>query len=385
MNVYLDNSATTRVRDEVINEMIDMFKKNYGNPSSLHRMGFEVEKKVKNTRIIISKFLNVNENEIFFTSGGTESNNIAVQGIINKLKRRGNHIVTTKIEHPSVMNIFKYYELNGFDVTYLDTNEFGLINLEQLEKCITENTILAAIMMVNNENGTVQPINKIRNIIKAKNRNTKIHVDGIQAFGKLEVDLKKLGIDSFSFSGHKFHAPKGVGGLYLSNNINIEPVVYGAGQESGKRAGTENVPGIVGMGKAVEILHKNFKNEIDHVREIKQYFIDAVKNNITDIRFNSYIDENCAPHIVNVSFLGTKAEVLLHYLENYNIFISTGSACSSRDKSVSKILLAMGLKEIEIEGAIRFSFSHYNNKEEVDYVVDKLKICISEIRKIMKR
>ncbi|WP_066498465.1 cysteine desulfurase family protein [Abyssisolibacter fermentans] len=385
MNVYLDNSATTRVRDEVINEIIDVFKKNYGNPSSLHRMGFEVEKKVKNARVIISKFLNVNENEIFFTSGGTESNNIAVQGIINKLKRRGNHIVTTKIEHPSIMNIFKYYELNGFEVTYLDTNEFGLINLEQLEKCITENTILAAIMMVNNENGTIQPIDEIRKIIKAKNRNTKIHVDGIQAFGKLKVDLKKLGIDSFSFSGHKFHAPKGVGGLYLSNNINIEPVVYGAGQESGKRAGTENVPGIVGMGKAVEILHKNFKNEIDHVSEIKQYFIDAVKSNITDIRFNSYIDENCAPHVVNVSFLGTKAEVLLHYLENYNIFISTGSACSSRDKSVSKILLAMGLKEKEIEGAIRFSFSHYNNKEEVDYVVDKLKICISEIRKIMKR
>lgn len=384
MNVYLDNSATTMPRDEVVDKMVECLKYNYGNPSSLHRMGLESEKAIENARNNISKFLNTNKDEIIFTSGGTESNNIAVQGIVSKYKRKGNHIITTKIEHPSVMNIFRYYEQNGFDVTYLNTDEFGLVDLNQLKESMSDRTILVAVMMVNNENGTIQPIEDIYDIVKKANKDTKIHVDGIQAFGKINVNLKKLRIDSFSFSGHKFHAPKGIGGLYLSKELKLPPVVHGSGQESGKRAGTENVPGIVGMGEAAEILINHFEEEVKHIREVKAYFIESVEKNIDSIRINSLSDERCAPHIVNISFMGTKAEVLLHYLENDNIFVSTGSACSSKDKSVSKVLSAMGLKDKDIEGAIRFSFSHNNQKNEIDYVVEKLKNSVEEIRKIMK-
>ncbi|WDV44463.1 cysteine desulfurase family protein [Clostridiaceae bacterium M8S5] len=384
MNVYLDNSATTRVREEVIKEITKVLKESYGNPSSLHRMGFDAEKMIKNARTIISKYLNVDESEIVFTSGGTESNNIALQGIINKYGRNKKHIITTKVEHPSILNVFKHYENKGFNVTYLQTNELGMVDLNKLEEAINDETILISIQMVNNENGTIQPISEISKIAKSKNKNIKIHVDGIQAFGKIKVDLKKLGVDSFSFSGHKFHAPKGIGGLYLSKTLNIAPVIYGSGQEKGTRPGTENVPGIVAMGKAAEILEREFDKETNKILDIKQYFINCVKNNIEDIKFNSYTDERCAPHIVNISFLKTKAEVLLHYLENHNIFVSTGSACSSKDRSVSKILSAMGLKNDDIEGAIRFSFSHYNDINQIDYVIGNLRNSVIEIRKIMR-
>lgn len=385
MEVYLDNSATTRPRDEVVDAMTYMLKNAYGNPSSLHRKGLEAEKEIEKSRKIISKFLGVDSKEIYFTSGGTESNNIAIQGLIKKYSKRGNHIITTKIEHSSVLNIFKYYEDKGFKVTYLDVDEKGIVDLEQLENSIKDETILVSVMMVNNEIGTIQPIKKIKDIIKKKNNNVKFHVDGVQAFGKIDVSLRSLEIDTFSFSGHKIHGPKGIGGLYVRNSIILEPIIFGGNQEKGLRSGTENVPGIVGLSKAVEIIKNNFEDEKNYIKELKKYFVDKVIEKIDNIKINSYIDDRCAPHIVNISFIGVKGEVLLHYLEEDGIFVSTGSACSSHKKGRSHVLQSIGLKEKEIEGAIRFSFAFYNTKEEIEYVIDKLERSVKDIRKITMR
>ncbi len=385
MKVYLDNSSTTRPRDEVIDEMLHMLKYEYGNPSSLHRMGLEVEKRIEGSRKCIADFLKCDKEEIFFTSGGTESNNISIQGLVNKNIKRGNHIVTTKFEHSSVLNIVKHYENKGLKVTYLDLDEYGMINLDQLEESISENTILVAIMMVNNEIGSILPINDISKVIKNKNRNTKIHVDGIQAFSKLDIDVRKLNIDTFSFSSHKVYGPKGVGGLYVKKDIMLEPIIYGGNQERGIRSGTENVPGIVGFGEAVEILKVKYKKESEDIRKVKEYFIKKLKDNIDNIKINSFLDDKCAPHILNVSFVGVRGEVLLHYLEDNGIYVSTASACSSHGKGKSHVLKAIGLKDDEIEGAIRFSFSHYNTLEEIDYAIEKLEQSVKDIRRITMR
>lgn len=385
MEVYLDNSATTLPRNEVIEEMNLMFTKFYGNPSSLHRMGLEAEKRIKKAREFTSDFLKVRSDEIFFTSGGTESNNIAIQGIVNKYSRQGNHLITTKIEHPSVLNIFKKYEGRGFNVTYLDVNKNGLIDLDRLEECINEKTTLVSIMLVNNEIGTIQPIEKVREVLTKKNTATKLHVDGVQAFGKIELNLKKLGIDTFAFSGHKIHGPKGIGGLYVKKDLKFEPIIYGGNQERGLRVGTENVPGIVGLGKAIEILSENFNEEMRKLIDLKKYFVELVSSKIDNIKINSFPDDRCAPHIVNISFIGVRGEVLLHYLEEAGIYVSTGSACSSRNSRKSHVLNAIGLKDNEIEGTVRFSFSYSNTKEEIDYAVNKLEKAINEIRKITMR
>lgn len=385
MKVYLDNSSTTRPREESIDEVINMMKYEYGNPSSLHRMGLEAEKKIENARRHISDYLKCNKDEILFTAGGTESNNIAVQGIINKNIKKGNHIVTTKFEHSSVLNVLKKYESKGLNITYLDLNEYGMIDLDQVKNNIDENTILVSIMMVNNEIGTVLPIYSISEIIKQKNKNTKFHVDGIQAFGKIATDVSKLNIDTFSFSSHKVHGPKGVGGLYIKKGVILEPIILGGSQERGIRSGTENVPGIVGFGKAVEILKETFAEESKHIREVKNYFLTKLNNNIDHIKINSIQDDKCAPHILNVSFIGVRGEVLLHYLEDNGIYVSTASACSSHGKKKSHVLESIGLNDAEIEGAIRFSFSHYNTFEEMDYVIKKLKESVIDIRKITMR
>lgn len=385
MIVYLDNSSTTKPRDEVVDEMCNMLKFEYGNPSSLHRMGLEVEKRLEHSRKIISDFINCEKDEIFFTAGGTESNNISVQGLLNKNIKRGNHIITTKYEHSSVLNIIKYYENKGLKVTYLDLDEYGMINLEQLENSISESTILVAIMMVNNEIGTILPINNISKTVKSKNRNTKIHVDGIQAFGKLDIDVNKLNIDTFSFSSHKIHGPKGVGGLYVKKDILLEPIIYGGNQERGIRSGTENTPGIVGLGKAVEILSEKHKKESDYIRKVKDYFVKKLIDTVDGIKINSLLDERCAPHILNVSFNGVRGEVLLHYLEDNGIYVSTASACSSHGKKKSHVLAAIGLNEEEIEGAIRFSFSNNNTLEEINYAIEKIQQSVRDIRRITMR
>lgn len=385
MKVYLDNSSTTRPRDEAIDEVISMMKYEYGNPSSLHRMGLEAERKIESSRKNIADFLKCNKSEIFFTSGGTESNNIAIQGLINKNIKRGNHIVTSKFEHSSVLKVLKHYENKGLKITYLDLNAHGMIDLEQLKEIINENTILVSIMMVNNEIGTVLPIESISQIVKQKNKDTKLHVDGIQAFGKIETDVKKLKVDTFSFSSHKVHGPKGVGGLYVKKDIALEPISFGGSQENGLRSGTENVPGIVGFGKSIQILKETYDKEIQHIKEVKNYFLTNLKSNIEGIKINSLQDDRCAPHILNISFIGVRGEVLLHYLEDKGVYVSTASACSSHGKKKSHVLEAIGLSDAEIEGAIRFSFSHYNTIEEIDYAIEILKESVIDIRKITMR
>jgi len=384
MFVYLDNSATTKPRDEVIDEMNILLREDYGNPSSLHRMGLKVEKKIKRGRDIISKYLNLKASEIYFTSGGTESNNIAIQGIIQANKNKGNHIITSKIEHPSVLNILRNYEQKGFKVTYLDVDEYGIIDLNQFKDELSEDTILVSLMMVNNEVGSIQPLQKIKEIINNNKSNVYLHVDGIQALGKIDFNIKKMGIDSFSFSAHKIHGPKGVGCLYIRDGLNIKSIIFGGEQEKGIRSGTENTPGIIGLSKAIEILDSEENSEKKYLDDLKSYFIENVKENVSDIKINTPYT-NSSPHIVNISFINTKGEVLLHFLESDDIYVSTGSACSSKDDRGSYVLKSMGLKNLEIESAIRFSFSIYNTKEQIDYAIKKIKLRVEEIRDIMMR
>ena len=385
MEIYLDNCATTQPREEVVEAMIYALREEYGNPSSLHRLGLKAEKALEKAREVIANFLKVNKDEIFFTSGGTESNNIAIQSIISKYNRLGKHIITTSIEHSSVYNVYKFYEELGFEVTYLEVDERGIISLEELEKAIREDTILISIMQVNNEIGSIQPTWKVKELIKKKNSKALLHVDGVQAFGKIKLNIKDWGIDTFSMSGHKIYGPKGIGILYVDKNLKINPIMYGGNQERGLRSGTENVPGIVGLGKAVEILEKNFEMEQEKVKEIKSYFIKRLKEEIDHIHINSPSEENFSPYILNVSFDYVRGEVLLHYLENKGIYVSTASACSSKGVKGNRVLKAMGLNERQIEGAIRFCFSYKNKKEDIDYTIEVLKESIKEIRQITMR
>ena len=385
MRVYLDNSATTKPREKVVENMMTMLTSDYGNPSSLHRMGLDVEKKIKNSREIISNYLGVSKEEILFTSGGTESNNIAIQGIVKSYERLGKHLVTSKTEHSSVINIFKHFESEGYDVTYLDVDANGIIDLEQLRESICKETLLVSIMYVNNETGVIQPIEEVRKIINEKNKSTKLHLDGVQAFGKIDIDIRKLGMDSLSFSGHKIHGPKGIGGLFVKRDLKLSPIIFGGGQEKDIRSGTENTPGIIGLASAVDELSRNFKEEHEIILENKLYFYKKIVDNIEDIKLNSFLDNKGAPHILNISFRDTRGEVLLHYLESDNIYVSTGSACSSKGTEKSGVLKALKLTDKEIDGAIRFSFSYENTKEELDFVVEVLKKAVEEVRKIMKR
>ncbi len=385
MKIYLDNSSTTKPRKKVVDDMMTMLTNDYGNPSSLHRMGLDVEKKIKNSREIISSYLNVSNDEVIFTSGGTESNNIAIQGIVKSYARLGKHLITSKTEHSSVLNIFKYFESEGYDVTYLDVDSDGMVNLEQLANSISSETLLVSIMYVNNETGVIQPIEEVSKIISEKNKDTKLHLDGVQAFGKINIDIRKLGADSLSFSGHKIHGPKGVGALFMSKGLKLAPIIFGGGQEENIRSGTENTPGIIGLGTAVDELNKNFKREHEIILENKLYFYKKLVDNIEDIKLNSFLDNRSAPHILNISFRDTRGEVLLHYLESDNIYVSTGSACSSKGTGKSSVLKALKLTDKEIDGAIRFSFSYENTKEELDFVVEKLKKAVEEVRKIIKR
>lgn len=383
MLIYLDNCSTTKPREEVVKVISESMVNYFGNASSLHRLGFESEKKLKEARGYIASFLNVDPSEITFTSGGTESNNLAIQSVVNKSMKRGKHIITTKIEHPSVLNIMKNYEKLGFDITYLNVDRYGFISLEELKEEIRQDTILIAIMHVNNEVGAVQPIWEVGKIIKDKNPNIFFHVDGVQGFGKVDISLK--GIDSYSFSGHKIYGPKGIGGLYLNKKHKISPIVYGGNQEGGLRSGTENIPGIIGFGEAVKIMANNFKKEADHVLELKNYFSNKVKDEIDNIRFNTMLNESSSPYILNISFNYVRGEVLLHYLEEKNIFVSTSSACSAKGTEKSHVLVNMGLKNEEIEGAIRFCFSYENTMEDIDYTVKVLKESVEEIRQIIMR
>ena len=376
--IYLDNSATTRPFDEVIEYMNKVTRNTYGNPSSLHRMGIEAEKHIKKAREAIANSLSVESKEIIFTSGGTEANNLAIRGYLEANPRKGKHILTTAIEHPSVLEVYKYLSITGYSVDYLKVNNEGLIDLEELKSKIQDDTALISIILVNNEIGSIQPIDEIVRIKNSINRNTAIHVDAVQAYGKLRILPKKEGIDMMSFSSHKIHGPKGVGALYVDKSKRIKPIMLGGGQESSVRSGTENVPGICGFGLASEIVFRNLEDNYTKVERLRQSFINKLKDKMD--RYKVVSPENSLPYILNVSFNSLRSEVLLHHLEEKNIFVSTGSACFSRKNIHSHVLKALGLAACDIEGAIRFSFSSMNNEEDIEVAIEALKEIVPKIQ-----
>ncbi|MFP4016956.1 MAG: cysteine desulfurase family protein [Halanaerobiales bacterium] len=370
--IYLDNSATTRPLDEVVDIVSETLRKNYGNPSSLHNKGLAAEKIMKNARNKIASKLSVDPGEIYFTSGGTESNNLAVKGIAYNYQNRGKHLITTGVEHASVLEVFLSLEEEGFEVTYLKPDKYGYISLEELSENIKENTTLVSIIHINNELGTIQPLSKIGKIIKEKNKNTFFHTDCVQSFGKVLLKPEESNLDLLTISGHKIHGPKGIGALYKRKGVEIKAQMLGGGQEDGVRCGTENVPGIAGLIPAVDALpdfdtQNPYNKELD---KLKKHFIKKVKKIKRDFIINS--PEDSAPHIVNISFPGTRGEVLVHSLESEGIYVSTGSACHSKSKEKSHVLRAIGLPAEQIDGTIRISFSHFIDKKDIEYTIDIL-------------
>lgn len=379
MEAYLDNSATTKVFDEVKDIMVETMLKDYGNPSSMHLRGVEAEKYVKEARENIAKTLKVDEKEIVFTSGGTESNNMAIIGTALVNRRAGNHIITTEVEHASVHNTMEFLAEQGFRITYLNVNESGVINIKDLEDAICDDTILISVMYVNNEIGSVMPISEIAEVIKAKKPDVVFHVDAIQAYGKYHIYPRRMGIDLLSVSGHKIHGPKGSGFLYVRDKLKIKPIIYGGGQQKGMRSGTENVPGIAGIGVAAKKIYENFDENIDRLYELKDYLIDELSK-IENVRIHSKKGRDFAPQIVNASFVGVRSEVLLHSLEDRKIYVSAGSACSTNKHTVSATLKGIGLDFDEIESAIRFSFCIFTTKEEIDYTVSVINELLPRLR-----
>lgn len=381
MEVYLDNSATTKVRQEVLNEVININENYYGNPSSLHRMGLQIERKITEARIAAAKILNAKRDEIYFTGGGTESNNIALLGLLNNSCNNCN-VITTRIEHPSVYNVFEHFK-SKFETRYVRIDSMGRVDLEDLNNLVDENTALVSIMHVNNEVGIVQNLSSITKLIKEKNNSTKIHVDAVQSYGKIKIDTNKLPVDTIAFSSHKIHGPKGVGGLYIRSGLNVNSISYGGGQEKSIRPGTENTPGIVGFGMACELVYKGFNDENNKLTELRNLYAKRLSEEINDIKINSSLDEEGAPHILNISFKNVRGEVLIHFLEQKGIYVSTGSACSSKSRN-NRILEAINLKEEYLDGTIRISLGFFNDFNEVEYVVEHIKKSVDDIRKIMK-
>lgn len=384
MLIYLDNSATTKQYDQVTAEMVRVMENDYGNPSSLHRMGLSAEKLIRQARRDVAASLGADEDEIFFTSGGTEADNGAILGAAFSRRRSGNKVITSKIEHPGVLESCRRLERDGFQVIYLDVDQQGRINLEQLKNEIDKDTILISIMHINNEIGTIQPIDEIYKIKESWNKLNKadilLHVDAVQSYGKL--DLKRLKADLISISGHKIHGPKGIGALYIKRGITLDPIILGGGQEKGQRAGTENVPAIAGFGAAVSRLNKEQETTSGKIRGLKDILANRLIQEVKEIKINGATGMESSPSILNVSFSGVRGEVLLHSLEQENIYVSTGSACSSNKKGQSHVLKAIGLNNGEIEGAIRFSLCEFNTREEIDFTVDKLVAIVNKMRKL---
>lgn len=380
MEIYLDNSATTKVFPSVQKVMVQMMEENYGNPSAMHKKGVEAEQYIREAREKIAKQLKVHDKEIIFTSGGTESNNMAIIGAAMANRRLGNHIITSVIEHPSVLNVMKYLEEQGFEVTYLPVDNVGRINLQDLETAISDNTILISIMYVNNEIGAVEPIEEISKIIKKKNPSAVFHVDAIQAFGKYLIKPKKQGIDLLSVSAHKIHGPKGVGFLYVNEKIKIKPIMFGGGQQNNFRSGTENVPGIVGLGEATVCIYEDFADYVKKLYALKDRFIKGIEK-IEGTHINGLVGEESAPQIVSVSFLDVRSEVLLHALEEREIYVSAGSACAAHKSKTSVTLSSIRLKKEYLESTIRFSFGYYTTERDIDETLKALEKILPELRK----
>lgn len=377
MIVYLDNSATTKQFDsvtETIRKAADDF---YGNPSSLHSMGLASEKAVKAARQTIADSIGAGRDEIIFTSCGTESDNTALYGIAHSRRREGNRIITSKVEHPAVLEACKVLENEGFDVVYVGVDSKCRLDMDQLAATINDDTILISIMGVNNETGTIMPVKDIASMKK----NATFHIDAVQAYGK--INLKNTGADLISLSAHKIHGPKGMGALYARKGVKLPPYLVGGGQEGHMRSGTENVPGILGFEEAVKTMMMDFDAANARMQNVKDYLLAGIRENIKDIIINTPVEDGqSAASVLNISFLGTRGEVLLHTLEQDGIFVSTGSACSSNKKGQSHVLSAMGLKPKEIEGAIRFSFSRFNTIEEMDYTIEKVNKAVTRFRRL---
>lgn len=374
---YFDNAATTKVKQEVLDEMIPFFNENYGNPSAVYAIAREAKKAIENSREKVASLIGANKNEIIFTSSGSEADNTAIKGIALKNKLKGNHIITTKIEHHAVLESCNFLEKQGFDITYLNVDKNGFIDLKELKNVITDKTILISIMFANNEIGTIEPIEDIAQI--AKEKNIIFHTDAVQAVGNVKIDVKSMGIDMLSLSGHKIYGPKGIGALYVRQSIDFEKFMNGGHQEKNRRAGTENTAGIVGLGKASELANENIDNHIKQLKGLRDYYLEQVNKRISNIKINGAINARL-PGNSNISFEGVNGSDLLYELDNVGICASSGSACNSEETKPSQVLSAIGLDEKEARSALRVTFGEFNTKEEVDYLVKNLEIAVKKLR-----
>ena len=393
MEVYLDNAATTRVYDEVIDTVARAMRADYGNPASLHTKGVEAERYIREARETLAKLLKVPAAELVFTSGGSESNNMALLGGAAANIRAGKHIITTQVEHASVYETVKVLEKQGFEATYLPTDRYGVVDLEALRAAVRPDTILVSVMCVNNEIGTIQPLEDIVKIVKEINPETLVHTDAVQGFGKIRIYPKKIGLDMMSVSAHKFHGPKGTGFFFFFYKVKVKPLVYGGGQQKGMRSGTENVPGTAGMAEAARIEFENFDEKTEQLYALRSYFIEEI-GKIPGTHINggllpgslSLKDREdpgacAAPHIVSVSFEDVRAEVLLHALEDKSVYVSSGSACSSNHPAVSRTLKSIGLEKKYLDATLRFSFSQDTKKEEIDECIRALEQLLPMLRR----
>ena len=378
-NVYLDYSATTPVKEEVLKEMIPYFTEKFGNPSSLYDKGLESKDAVTHAREQVADLINAKPSEVYFTAGGTESDNWALFGTAEKLKSKGNHIITTKIEHHAILHSCAYLEKEGYEVKYLDIDKDGRISLKQLEEAITDKTILISIMLVNNEIGTVQPIKEAAAI--AKKHGVLFHTDAVQGLGNVDIDVKDMGVDMMSMSSHKIYGPKGSGALYIRKGVMIDNYLHGGAQENRRRAGTENLTGIVGFGKAAELAKANFKGHVEHCSSLRNYLKDRIISEIPDTYVNGTM-ENRHPGNINITFKYIEGESILLLLNQFGISVSTGSACSSTSLEPSHVLTALGVPVEMIHGTVRFTVGDFTTKEDIDYVVDNLKKIVARLREI---
>ncbi|MEE1442732.1 MAG: cysteine desulfurase family protein [Blautia sp.] len=384
MEAYLDNSATTRCYEEVAEIVAKTMIEDYGNPSAMHLKGVEAENYVKESAKAIAKTLKVQDKEIYFTSGGTESDNWALIGSALANHRQGKHMITTPFEHSAVSAPLAWLQEQGFEITVIPVDEQGNLDLKKLEEAIREDTILVSTMFVNNEMGAVVPVEEVGKIVHEKNPKALYHVDAIQAYGKYKIYPKKMGIDLLAVSGHKIHGPKGVGFLYINEKAKVQPLILGGGQQKGMRSGTDNVPGIAGLGAAAKMIYENLDKNVEHMRELKLYFAKELEK-LEQVEINGPDPEKGAPHILNVSFWGVRSEVLLHSLEDLGIYVSAGSACSSHKRAGSASLGALGLSQERKESAIRFSFCETTTKEEVDYTLEALKKLLPMLRRYARK
>lgn len=384
MEAYLDNSATTSCSPAATEKMVALLTQDYGNPSSMHMKGVIAEKYITEAKKKIAKTLKVEEKELIFTSGGTESNNLAIIGSAIANKRAGMHVITTSIEHPSVSNPFLWLAENGFEVTYLSVDAYGQIQLDELKNAIRPDTVLVSIMHVNNEIGALQPIEAAGKVIKAANPKCLFHVDAIQSYGKMVIYPKKWNIDMLSVSGHKIHGPKGSGFLFIKDKTKVKPLIHGGGQQKGMRSGTENVPAIAGLAVAAEEMYAHLEENRNHLFALRDYFIEEVEK-LDGVSVNGKKDHDSAPHIVSVSIEGVRAEVILHTLEDRNIYVSAGSACSSNKPAISNTLQSIGLKKELLDSTVRFSFSIHTTKEELDYALEVMRETIPMLQRYTRK